>query len=209
MEFALAPDRAPWLTLALAACLLAAPPAARAQEYCVACTEPAAVYRCSVETSTPQPLPSKLLCISTMAREGGHATCAVKGGTVFDCNGPIRRIGAVNPSLGPGNAAGQASPPTQTTPPDQRGQAAGQGPAPAATPAGANGPGPAVAPPVQPASAPQAEANSDQKAPPQTVEQLAKQVGKSSGDGLKSVGDAIVGGSKKAWGCIASLFTSC
>jgi hypothetical protein len=33
-----------------------------------------------------------MLCISSLARQGGHATCSVKGGTVFDCNGPVKRI---------------------------------------------------------------------------------------------------------------------
>ena len=64
-----------------------------AQEYCVACTEPPAVYRCVIEGARPggsQPL--QMLCITAMVKEGQHGTCGVKGGTVFDCNGPVKRV---------------------------------------------------------------------------------------------------------------------
>lgn len=82
--------------------LLFAPPA-RAQEYCVACTEPNAVYRCVLEGARPgggQPL--QMLCITAIAKAGGHATCGVKRGTVFDCDGPVRRV--------PWTAAGEETP---------------------------------------------------------------------------------------------------
>jgi hypothetical protein len=66
---------------------------AEAQEYCVACTEPTAVYRCVIEGARPggsQPL--QVLCVTTMAKEGRHATCAIKRGTVFECDGPVKRV---------------------------------------------------------------------------------------------------------------------
>jgi hypothetical protein len=66
---------------------------AQAQEFCVACTEPTAVYRCVIEGARPgggQPL--QMLCTTAMAREGRHATCAIKRGTVFDCDGPVKRV---------------------------------------------------------------------------------------------------------------------
>jgi hypothetical protein len=65
----------------------------RGQEYCVACTEPSGIYRCVIEDARPggkQPL--QTLCVTAMAKEGGHAACSVKGGTVFDCNGPVKRV---------------------------------------------------------------------------------------------------------------------
>jgi hypothetical protein len=90
-----------------------------AQEYCVACTEPTAVYRCVIEGARPggsQPL--QMLCITTMAKEGGHATCGVKGGTVFDCNGPVKRVPWVaqnDPApTGPGQEPAKVTP-TQST----------------------------------------------------------------------------------------------
>lgn len=66
---------------------------AEGQEYCVACTQPNAMYRCIIEGARPggsQPL--QMLCVTAMAKEGRHATCSVKGGTVFDCNGPVKRV---------------------------------------------------------------------------------------------------------------------
>lgn len=76
-----------------AAAMLLASGTARAQEYCVACSEPSAVYRCVIDNAQPggaQPL--QVLCITAMAKAGGHGQCAIKRGTVFDCNGPVRRV---------------------------------------------------------------------------------------------------------------------
>jgi hypothetical protein len=80
-----------------------------AQEYCVSCTEPPGLYRCIIEGARPggsQPL--QMLCITAMAKEGQHATCAVKGGTVFDCNGQVKRVPwAAYNEPGPGGGQGQ------------------------------------------------------------------------------------------------------
>ena len=79
--------------VALGSVLCALVGQAAAQEYCVACTEPSAMYRCVIDGARPggsQPL--QMLCITAMAKQGGHGTCGVKGGTVFDCNGPVKRI---------------------------------------------------------------------------------------------------------------------
>jgi hypothetical protein len=84
-----------------------------AQEYCVACTEPAGVYRCVIEGARPggsQPL--QMLCITAMAKEGQHGTCGVKGGTVFDCDGPVKRVPwAAYNDPGPAQAPAKAPPP--------------------------------------------------------------------------------------------------
>lgn len=79
------------LFLGLFCCALAG--RADAQEYCVSCTEPNAVYRCIIEGAQPggsQPL--QMMCITAMAKQGGHATCGIKRGTVFDCDGAVKRI---------------------------------------------------------------------------------------------------------------------
>ena len=66
---------------------------AAAQEFCVACSEPSALYRCVIEGAQPRGGQSlQMLCVTAMAKEGGHATCTVKRGTVFDCDGAIKRI---------------------------------------------------------------------------------------------------------------------
>ena len=61
---------------------------AAAQEYCVSCSEPNAVYRCVIEGARPGGAQSlQVLCVTTMAKEGGHATCAVKRGTCSTATG--------------------------------------------------------------------------------------------------------------------------
>jgi hypothetical protein len=91
--------------------------AAEAQEYCVACTEPGATYRCIIEGAQPGGGSLQMLCVTTLARDGNHATCSVKGGTVFDCNGPVKRIpwtATDAQPVGPGKAA--AEPPPKAKP---------------------------------------------------------------------------------------------
>jgi hypothetical protein len=102
---------------------------AAAQEYCVACSGPNAVYRCVIDGAQPrggQPL--QMLCVTAMAKQGGHATCSVTRGTVFECDGPVKRV-----PWAPVGAAPQPQPAEQ--PPAQPGTrpepAAGRGPAPA------------------------------------------------------------------------------
>lgn len=171
-----------------AAPLLLAPVAA--QEYCVACTGPDAVYRCVIDQAVPTGMPLKMLCISTLARDGAHATCAVRSGTVFDCSGPVRRIDARAPT-----APGKDDRATVTAP------AAGPAPAQAAAP-------PATAAQALKETQPRPGAKAA-TADPQTVEALAKQMSKSSSDALGNAGDAIAGSTKKAWGCVTSFFKSC
>jgi hypothetical protein len=66
---------------------------AEAQEYCVTCTTPPGLYRCIIEGAKPGGAQSlQMFCITTMARMGHHETCSVKGGTVFDCDGQVKRI---------------------------------------------------------------------------------------------------------------------
>lgn len=161
---------------------------ATAQEFCVACNGPDAVYRCVIDHAVPQGIPLKMLCLGTLAKQGAHATCAVRGGTVFDCNGPIRRIDA--------RAANQAL---------------AQPPAPPATAVQPGAASPPVAAggqalPAQPEQQPKAPPSNE---PPKTVEELAKRVSKSSGESLGKAGSAISDSTAKAWGCLTSLFKSC
>src|SRR5215470_19687770 len=67
--------------------------AAGAQEFCVACSEPSALYRCVIDGAQPQGgQPLQMLGVTAMAKAGGHGTCTVKRGTVFDCDGPVKRV---------------------------------------------------------------------------------------------------------------------
>ncbi len=72
----------------------AATVSAAAQEYCVACTEPAALYRCVVDGARPGAAPSlQVLCLTALAKEGAHGTCAVRRDIgVIDCTGVIKHV---------------------------------------------------------------------------------------------------------------------
>lgn len=68
---------------------------ASAQDICVICTEPSAVYRCQLDSGAPTTPPHQLHCMQQLAKEGAHATCAVRRGvTGSACDGPIRTVTA-------------------------------------------------------------------------------------------------------------------
>jgi hypothetical protein len=100
---------------------------AEAQEYCVACSEPTGLYRCVIDGAQPRGGQSlQMLCVTAMAKQGGHATCSVKRGTVFDCDGAVKRIpwAALETSPQP-----QAPEPPAAQPPPTPAPAAAPGPA--------------------------------------------------------------------------------
>jgi len=174
---------------------------ASAQEYCVACTGPEATYRCVIEQAVPTGMTLKMLCVGTLAREGGHDTCAVRGGTVFDCNGPLRRLDAR------AAASGLSRFPLGPNDGDDPNAAAK-----AVAPPGSKDRPPSGAPlasevPAKSGSDPNAKPAST--APPQTVEQLAKQVSRSSTATIDKTTDAIGAATRKTWRCITTLFKSC
>jgi hypothetical protein len=89
--------------------------AVSAQEFCVACNGPPAVYRCVIgDARQAQGQPLQQFCTTTLVKEGGHADCGIRKGTVFDCDGPIRRVGVV--ASGPDKGA---QPPSQTAAPEK------------------------------------------------------------------------------------------
>lgn len=179
----------------LALCGLAA--AASAEEYCVTCMEPDAKYRCVVEggaSPAAETSQGQLLCITELARSGGHVSCSVGAATSGPCIGDVRTVMFPNP-------AEVAAPPLAAGPPTAASRDAEPPPAPAAADA---------------SQTPQPQT----KGPPQTVEQLAKETLQASGKGLKQAGEAVgntaksagnaVGNAvKKTWTCLSSLFGDC
>jgi len=160
---------------------------ADAQEYCVACTEPNAVYRCVIEGAQPggsQPL--QMLCITTMAKQGGHATCGIKRGTVFDCDGPVKRI--------PWATLNQ---PPQPAAPER--QSAVEPPQPSA---------PAAEAKPDPQEPPTTVLEMAKRANEKTAEQM-KQANENMKEQVKATGDAFAKATKKTWDCVSSFFTRC
>ncbi|MGD9806382.1 MAG: hypothetical protein AB7E81_24955 [Hyphomicrobiaceae bacterium] len=202
MRYANSAARCATVSVALSGAIVLAKPA-WTQEYCVACTGPAALYRCVLERATPTGIPLKLLCIKTLARQGGHATCAIRSGTVFDCDAPIRRIdvasAATELSSPAANAPSQIAPPSASPP--------SVGLAPAATPPA--GPKRAVAPPDRDETTPPPAVAPQRPTKPQPVEDFAKNISRSSKEALGKAGTAIKVTTKKTWDCIASFFKSC
>lgn len=170
---------------------------AGAQEYCVACDGPPAMYRCVIGSVTPgSGLSLSQLCVVTLTKRGGHRACAIQGGTVFDCNGPITRVDA-----GPPQAA------KATRPSAGKSAAAPATPQPPASAAAGQPPQPAPAPGTQVLAVPAGAAPPDA---PRTVEELARNMGKSpSGTGFGDVGKALGDQAKKSWNCVTSLFKAC
>ena len=151
-----------------------------AQEFCISCSEPAAMYRCIIDGAQPggkQPL--QTLCATAMSKEGGHGRCAVKGGTVFDCKGPVRRVSwaAYNDPKG----APAPPPPKQET---------------------------AAPSPSDPAEPPRTVEEMAKRANQKTAEDLAK-TNESMKQQSRSFGEKMSETSKKTWRCLASFFTQC
>lgn len=82
-------------------------PFANAQEYCVSCAQPEALYRCVIDGARPGVTSSlQMLCVERLAKDGGHASCSVKRGvTVFDCDAPVKRVTVTDADAPPVNAA--------------------------------------------------------------------------------------------------------
>lgn len=184
---------------------------ASAQEACVRCDNPFAIYRCQVDLpGLPANASITLICITELAKRHGHATCAVSRDTGSVCNG---EVALVAPS--PNTPIPQAPPPgivaaSPAIEPAQPGPAAN----PDEMPRTATGEDPASVPPKDDTT-------------PETVEELAKQTAKASQKGLQQAGgavvdaakktgqtiektgDAIGSAAKKTWRCISSLFGNC
>ena len=174
--------KAPLVALALLMLGAVVAPA-HAQEYCVACAGPTAVYRCIIDGARPggsQPL--QTLCVTAMARENHHAACSVKGGTVFDCNGPTKRVSWA--AYNDPNAKGPA--------PELPKPQAAQPPTPKSDP---NQP---------PATVEEMAKRANQK----TAEQIRK-TNEDVKDKVETLGEKVGDSTKKTWRCIASLFTRC
>jgi hypothetical protein len=109
---------------------------AAGQEFCVACSDPPGIYRCVIDGAQPRGGQSlQMLCVTAMAKEGGHATCSVRRGTVFDCDGTVKRVPwtALEPLPQP-EVSQSRDVPAAPAEPTKPGAAAPPGPAPGAPP---------------------------------------------------------------------------
>jgi len=155
---------------------------AAAQEFCVSCTEPNAVYRCSIQDGRPggaQPL--QLRCVTALAKEGGHAACSIKHGTVFDCDGPLKRIPFSDSDSPPPASQAEAGKSAEASQPAQT---------------------------QSPQTEPRTIVELAKQASDATSDQV-KKAGQSVAYSAKTAGEVVVDAMKKSWECVSSLFFRC
>jgi hypothetical protein len=181
-----------WLVLLLAG-------SAQAHEYCVTCEGPPAMYRCVIdgtEDGAGKDPSASLYCISQMASQGHHTSCAVSRGAPFPC---------------PGLTAVVAAPKNLPPPPTQAAES------PAEAPAAAPGEPPATAPPAEaePAKVPRTVeelAGQSFKSSKESLKQAGDAIGgtaKKAGEHIGNAGSAIGNAASQTWNCITSLFSHC
>lgn len=201
---------------ALSALFVVAAASPAAADVCVTCTNPTATYNCKIDgatLATDDPR-FKLLCITSLAKSGGHASCSANRATTATCSGETRTI------VAPG-FDGEAMIPTDSAVPPSA-------PVPTAAPTGASAPnsGGEQAPPEP---QPQAITTDVPKkaGPPKTVKEMvdngskstgeafdkagenASDAAKSTGNAFQKAGDAIGNAAKSTWKCLSSMFGEC
>lgn len=196
--------------LSIVAALVAASAAASgaAADICVACTGPDASYACKVDTAAmPSDDPRlKLLCITELAKAGGHQSCTVSRAVTAPCPGEVKPLAA------PGLDAPPPAAPAASTPAPAN---AGNVPAPP----------PAAAAPVE--SEDSVTTVPKSTPPPKTVQEAVENGASGTGDALKKTGEgaanvaeqaggamqkagkAVGDAAKSTWKCLSTLFSDC
>ena len=163
---------------------------AQAQGVCVICNEPEAVYRCQPDASAGGGLRVgdarlNLLCITELARAGGHASCSVRRQQTGNCDGLPRTVVIAPAPEVPIAGSGEAATPP---PPGKRG------------------------PPDTVAEMAKRTADSSKEQLDKAtgaVGNVAKKTGDAVGDAAKKTGNLVGDAAKKSWNCLASLFKDC
>ena len=91
---------------------------ALAQDICVICSEPSAVYRCQLEAGVKAAPQYQLHCMQQLAKEGAHASCAVRRNlSGADCDGTLRIVAAPTQAAPAVGEAIAPRPPTTSSAP--------------------------------------------------------------------------------------------
>ena len=168
--------------------------AANAGELCVACSGPAASYRCALEGDDPsKPVNPglQLLCIKELAARGGHKSCSIdRVHAAGPCNAPL--VTVARPPEGTVAPVPIRSPDDTTArePEPAPGDAADEKP-------------PATVEALAKASAEQSKKDWD-KTNAQVKENTA-----AAGEKLEKAGNSVGTALKKSFDCVASLFSQC
>ncbi|WP_423415106.1 hypothetical protein RLW55_19220 [Hyphomicrobium sp. B1] len=208
----------PYFLTGMALLALSAAASAGATELCVKCTGPDANYACVVgNTSNPTlDTVSKFYCITSLAKAGSHASCAIDRNVTAPCPGERRNL----PIPAFLNGGDDGAPPGDVPAAKQDHsslQTQDAAATPPVAPDGAAGVPPK--PPVEDAPA--------QEAPPKTVQEMVEKSGLSASNGLsqtqktageaaksastalEKAGSAVGGAAKSSWKCLSSFFSKC
>lgn len=204
--------------------VLAAATAADAVEYCVACAEPDATYRCIAPevSAAARDTGTQLLCIQDIARRAGHKTCTIERKPQGACEGAEWTVsgGVVTPAVVVPPQQHQPGKPFETpmaATPAQQMSRGGNGDLGAAPADAASGPAagmrsngaagqtyyPTGGGPAAGSGAGLPDTARPGDAPP-PVKPLEK-----AGKALDSAGSAVGGAARKTWECVSSLFSKC
>ncbi len=190
---------------------------ADATELCVKCTGPDASYACIVGGSGNATLDTvaKFYCITTLAKSGSHASCAIDRAITPPCPGERKELPI--PAFLDGGGSGHQ--PEDIPRAEQNKSAIGtqEANAPPAELGSNRGP--------EPHNQAAAASTSDQ--PPKTVQEMVEKSAQSAGDGLsvtqksagnaaksattalEKAGSAVGGAAKSSWKCLSSFFSNC
>lgn len=88
---------------------------------CVTCNSPDAAYSCVIEGASmaPDDTRAKLLCITELAKSGGHQSCAVSRAVTAPCPGEVRSVVAPSGDGSTSPPSPEAAAPAPTAKPTQ------------------------------------------------------------------------------------------
>ncbi len=188
------PHRTVSAALAIAAISIAG--SAQSAEYCVTCEGPAAMYACAIEgteaDATPDPR-LQLLCISELAKAGGHEVCSVPRSAPKPCPGVMKIVAA--PAMPPPPAATEAeapaADPTFAAPDDSSDHAKSPD-----------------EPPRTVEEMAKKTVESTKKGL-ETAGDAIKGTTQKAGENVEKAGSTVTEAAKKTWNCVTSLFSQC
>ncbi len=184
--------RAAWLAPLIGALL---PTLATAGDICVVCAEPVATYRCSIEEGSKLSgvrggeRIAQYLCITELARIGGHGTCRVRADQFTLCSGIAKTISATGQAPTDAELAGAA-----------KGQTAPDG----SDAAQARDKGPPQT--LEELARRTTESSGTQF---KKAGEAVKDTARTAGQQIEKAGETVGGAMKKTWGCVSSMFKEC
>ncbi len=187
-------------------------------EFCVSCTGPAAIYRCTFSgdgSQSPGQSPGlQLTCISELAKQGGHESCTIERTRQVPCGASAKVFAAPEAFAAPADA--------KKSPPAAAAEVPVKKAEPVTVPPADHAADPSAAPEEQPETA-----TEPKDKPPRTVKEMVDKsaadtkenagkagaavegAAKSAGGAVQKAGAAIGNAAKKTWTCLTSLFGDC